>query len=125
MNCLSPQRPKIPEIFIQFSISFFTDPYQLLNAASTRLVQQGSGQIQLWQFLLELLAEPTNSEFIKWEGMRKYETKIDFFFTFPCLEVERILFFEWMIIYLFILILGTTGEFRLIDPDEGNKELQI
>lgn len=28
----------------------------------------GSGQIQLWQFLLELLAEPANSAYITWEG---------------------------------------------------------
>lgn len=44
------------------------DPYQLLNAASHRLVSQGSGQIQLWQFLLELLADSSNAEFIMWEG---------------------------------------------------------
>ncbi|KAG5676032.1 hypothetical protein PVAND_005887 [Polypedilum vanderplanki] len=43
------------------------DPYQLLNATS-RLVNSGSGQIQLWQFLLELLADSSNSDFIKWEG---------------------------------------------------------
>ncbi|XP_055296066.1 DNA-binding protein D-ETS-6 isoform X2 [Sitodiplosis mosellana] len=43
-------------------------PYQLLNAASHRLVSQGSGQIQLWQFLLELLADSSNTEFITWEG---------------------------------------------------------
>lgn len=40
----------------------------MLNAASHRLVASGSGQIQLWQFLLELLADSSNSEFIKWEG---------------------------------------------------------
>ncbi|XP_057302386.1 transcriptional regulator ERG-like [Hydractinia symbiolongicarpus] len=28
----------------------------------------GSGQIQLWQFLLELLADPANASFIAWEG---------------------------------------------------------
>lgn len=55
------------------SSSFFfffspSDPYQLLNAASHRLVSQGSGQIQLWQFLLELLADSSNAEFIMWEG---------------------------------------------------------
>uniref|UniRef100_A0A182PA78 ETS domain-containing protein n=1 Tax=Anopheles epiroticus TaxID=199890 RepID=A0A182PA78_9DIPT len=43
------------------------EPYQLLNAASHRLVSQG-GQIQLWQFLLELLADSTNSPCIAWEG---------------------------------------------------------
>lgn len=28
----------------------------------------GSGQIQLWQFLLELLADPGNASFVAWEG---------------------------------------------------------
>ncbi|GAB0093408.1 DNA-binding protein D-ETS-6 [Sergentomyia squamirostris] len=46
----------------------YNDPYQLLNAASHRLVAQGSGQIQLWQFLLELLADSSNSGCITWEG---------------------------------------------------------
>lgn len=44
------------------------DPYQLLNAASSRLVAQGSGQIQLWQFLLELLGDSANAACITWEG---------------------------------------------------------
>ncbi|XP_037928309.1 DNA-binding protein D-ETS-6-like [Teleopsis dalmanni] len=44
------------------------NPYQLLNAASHRLVAQGSGQIQLWQFLLELLADSSNASCIAWEG---------------------------------------------------------
>ncbi|XP_075154131.1 DNA-binding protein D-ETS-6-like [Haematobia irritans] len=44
------------------------NPYQLLNAASHRLVVQGSGQIQLWQFLLELLADSSKSNCILWEG---------------------------------------------------------
>ncbi|XP_016945751.2 DNA-binding protein D-ETS-6 isoform X1 [Drosophila suzukii] len=45
------------------------NPYQLLNAASHRLVAQGSGgQIQLWQFLLELLADSSNAAAISWEG---------------------------------------------------------
>ncbi|XP_068085345.1 DNA-binding protein D-ETS-6-like [Anabrus simplex] len=44
------------------------DPYQLLNAASSRLVAQGSGQIQLWQFLLELLSDSSNAACIAWEG---------------------------------------------------------
>ncbi|XP_053675337.1 DNA-binding protein D-ETS-6-like [Anopheles nili] len=43
------------------------EPYQLLNAASHRLVSQG-GQIQLWQFLLEQLADSTNTPCISWEG---------------------------------------------------------
>nr|CAD7450621.1 unnamed protein product [Timema bartmani] len=46
----------------------YNDPYQLLNAASSRLVAQGSGQIQLWQFLLELLADSSNAACITWEG---------------------------------------------------------
>uniref|UniRef100_A0A1A9ZD09 ETS domain-containing protein n=1 Tax=Glossina pallidipes TaxID=7398 RepID=A0A1A9ZD09_GLOPL len=46
----------------------FNDPYQLLNAASHRLVAQGSGQIQLWQFLLELLGDSSKSSCIAWEG---------------------------------------------------------
>ncbi|KAL1139405.1 hypothetical protein AAG570_006389, partial [Ranatra chinensis] len=43
------------------------DPYEVLNAASSRLVAQGSGQIQLWQFLLELLSDSSNA-CIAWEG---------------------------------------------------------
>ncbi|KAJ8012871.1 hypothetical protein DPEC_G00047380 [Dallia pectoralis] len=31
-------------------------------------VQKGSGQIQLWQFLLELLSDSTNMSCIAWEG---------------------------------------------------------
>lgn len=50
-------------------LCLFSDPYQLLNAASHRLVAQGSGgQIQLWQFLLELLADSSNGNCISWEG---------------------------------------------------------
>lgn len=41
----------------------------MLNAASHRLVHAGSGQIQLWQFLLELLADSSNVAFITWEGV--------------------------------------------------------
>lgn len=44
------------------------DPYQLLSAASSRLASQGSGQIQLWQFLLELLSDSSNCNCIAWEG---------------------------------------------------------
>lgn len=49
----------------------FTDPYEVVNAASSRLVAQataGSGQIQLWQFLLELLTDSSNAGFICWDG---------------------------------------------------------
>ena len=45
-----------------------TDPYALLTSTSRGLVSQGSGQIQLWQFLLELLSDAANSTIITWEG---------------------------------------------------------
>ncbi|XP_061105086.1 retroviral integration site protein Fli-1 homolog isoform X2 [Conger conger] len=56
------------------------DPYQVLGPTSSRLANPGSGQIQLWQFLLELLSDSANSGCITWEG--------------------------------------TSGEFKMTDPDE-------
>ncbi|KAI6183391.1 Ets domain and Winged helix-turn-helix DNA-binding domain-containing protein [Aphelenchoides bicaudatus] len=44
------------------------DPYQILGPTSQRLASAGSGQIQLWQFLLELLADSRNADAITWEG---------------------------------------------------------
>lgn len=44
------------------------DPYQILGPTSSRLANSGSGQIQLWQFLLELLSDSTNAACITWEG---------------------------------------------------------
>lgn len=58
------------------------DPYQLFGPLSTRLssseklrsplydqfLHNGSGQIQLWQFLLELLTDNGNASCITWEG---------------------------------------------------------
>ncbi|XP_039626478.1 fli-1 proto-oncogene, ETS transcription factor-related sequence isoform X1 [Polypterus senegalus] len=44
------------------------DPYQVLGPTSSRLANPGSGQIQLWQFLLELLSDSSNSSCITWEG---------------------------------------------------------
>ncbi|KAK1169418.1 transcriptional regulator Erg isoform X1 [Acipenser oxyrinchus oxyrinchus] len=57
------------------------DPYQILGPTSSRLANPGvreicyqqatikrSGQIQLWQFLLELLSDSSNSNCITWEG---------------------------------------------------------
>lgn len=38
------------------------------NITPTSGSHGGSGQIQLWQFLLELLADPANASFIAWEG---------------------------------------------------------
>ncbi|XP_028837638.1 fli-1 proto-oncogene, ETS transcription factor-related sequence isoform X2 [Denticeps clupeoides] len=45
-----------------------TDPYQALGPISSRLANPGSGQIQLWQFLLELLSDSSNATIITWEG---------------------------------------------------------
>ncbi|XP_063292083.1 Friend leukemia integration 1 transcription factor-like isoform X2 [Pelobates fuscus] len=45
------------------------DPYQVLGPTSSRLSNPGSGQIQLWQFLLELLSDSNNSGCIAWEGL--------------------------------------------------------
>ncbi|XP_036392979.1 Friend leukemia integration 1 transcription factor isoform X3 [Megalops cyprinoides] len=44
------------------------DPYQILGPTSSRLANPGSGQIQLWQFLLELLSNSANAGCITWEG---------------------------------------------------------
>uniref|UniRef100_H2ZYE4 Fli-1 proto-oncogene, ETS transcription factor-related sequence n=1 Tax=Latimeria chalumnae TaxID=7897 RepID=H2ZYE4_LATCH len=44
------------------------NPYQVLGPTSSRLANPGSGQIQLWQFLLELLSDSTNASCITWEG---------------------------------------------------------
>lgn len=44
------------------------DPYLILGPTCSRLATAGSGQIQLWQFLLELLNEPLNRDIIHWEG---------------------------------------------------------
>ncbi|XP_066995321.1 transcriptional regulator ERG homolog [Anabrus simplex] len=44
------------------------DPYQMFGPTSSRLASSGSGQIQLWQFLLELLSDSTNATCITWEG---------------------------------------------------------
>ncbi|CAK8677294.1 unnamed protein product [Clavelina lepadiformis] len=50
------------------STSQNVDPYQLFGPTSARLCNPGSGQIQLWQFLLELLSDPANASCITWEG---------------------------------------------------------
>ncbi|KRF83868.1 uncharacterized protein Dvir_GJ12736, isoform B [Drosophila virilis] len=44
------------------------DPYQMFGPTSSRLASSGSGQIQLWQFLLELLSDSNNASCITWEG---------------------------------------------------------
>lgn len=40
----------------------------MFGPTSSRLASSGSGQIQLWQFLLELLSDSGNSNCITWEG---------------------------------------------------------
>ncbi|XP_071841689.1 transcriptional regulator Erg-like isoform X4 [Apostichopus japonicus] len=45
-----------------------TDPYQVFGPTSRTLSNPGSGQIQLWQFLLELLSDSSNANCITWEG---------------------------------------------------------
>ncbi|XP_015192070.2 fli-1 proto-oncogene, ETS transcription factor-related sequence isoform X2 [Lepisosteus oculatus] len=42
------------------------ETYKLVDSSTHRIV--GSGQIQLWQFLLELLSDSNNSACITWEG---------------------------------------------------------
>ncbi|XP_060081871.1 retroviral integration site protein Fli-1 homolog [Ylistrum balloti] len=55
----TPQTSPTPQV---------TDPYQLYGPISSRLSSSGSGQIQLWQFLLELLSDRRNAGCIAWEG---------------------------------------------------------
>ncbi|KAJ6634294.1 DNA-binding protein D-ETS-3, partial [Pseudolycoriella hygida] len=40
----------------------------MFGPTSSRLASSGSGQIQLWQFLLELLSDSSNAGCITWEG---------------------------------------------------------
>ncbi|KAH1010378.1 hypothetical protein HUJ05_004681 [Dendroctonus ponderosae] len=40
----------------------------MFGPTSSRLASSGSGQIQLWQFLLELLSDSSNAACITWEG---------------------------------------------------------
>ncbi|KAG8518561.1 Transcriptional regulator ERG [Galemys pyrenaicus] len=60
LNHLLPQCPKLKTSVL--------NPYQILGPTSSRLANPGSGQIQLWQFLLELLSDSSNSSCITWEG---------------------------------------------------------
>ncbi|XP_039248382.2 uncharacterized protein LOC120326204 [Styela clava] len=45
------------------------DPYRLFGPICLELSNPGSGQIQLWQFLMELLTVPSNAPCISWEGV--------------------------------------------------------
>ncbi|KAM4651038.1 Friend leukemia integration 1 transcription factor-like isoform 2-T2 [Discoglossus pictus] len=62
-----PQTPAITST--ANSIRGNQDPYQVLGPTSSRLSNPGSGQIQLWQFLLELLSDSGNAGCIAWEGV--------------------------------------------------------
>ncbi|CAK8694253.1 transcriptional regulator ERG-like [Clavelina lepadiformis] len=44
------------------------ETYKLLGPLCSRLCKQGGGQIQLWQFLLELLSDSANATCVTWEG---------------------------------------------------------
>ncbi|XP_075047459.1 Friend leukemia integration 1 transcription factor-like isoform X2 [Mixophyes fleayi] len=62
-----PQTPAITSTV--GSVRSTPDPYQVLGPTSSRLCNPGSGQIQLWQFLLELLSDSGNAGCIAWEGV--------------------------------------------------------
>ncbi|KAB7498983.1 DNA-binding protein D-ETS-3 [Armadillidium nasatum] len=65
MTATIPMWNPTPEYF---GLNNSVDPYELLGPRSSRLAATGSGQIQLWQFLLELLSDATNASVITWEG---------------------------------------------------------
>jgi friend leukemia integration 1 transcription factor len=44
------------------------DAYHLFAHSAPRFGTPGTGQIQLWQFLLELLSDTSNASIIAWEG---------------------------------------------------------
>jgi hypothetical protein len=49
-------------------VRFESRPVLVILTVLTPFLPAGSGQIQLWQFLLELLSDSTNSGCITWEG---------------------------------------------------------
>uniref|UniRef100_A0A8C2ZJF9 Fli-1 proto-oncogene, ETS transcription factor-related sequence n=1 Tax=Cyclopterus lumpus TaxID=8103 RepID=A0A8C2ZJF9_CYCLU len=64
-----PTGQQCKKVFIVLEAThLFTYPYQTLGPISSRLANPGSGQIQLWQFLLELLSDSNNAGIITWEG---------------------------------------------------------
>ncbi|KGL80807.1 Friend leukemia integration 1 transcription factor, partial [Tinamus guttatus] len=69
LDCLPQTRPSVSTLVNHECGSPRTpDPYQILGPTSSRLANPGSGQIQLWQFLLELLSDSSNASCITWEG---------------------------------------------------------
>ena len=76
-----------------------SDPYQILGPTSQRLASAGSGQIQLWQFLLEMLASPQHADVITWEGTQvRAPSTHRARFAAICARLQ--------------------GEFKLVDPDD-------
>lgn len=53
---------------LRTNITSMQDAYHLFANSSPRFGQPGTGQIQLWQFLLELLSDISHSSIISWEG---------------------------------------------------------
>lgn len=50
------------------NVTSMQDAYHLFANSSPRFGSPGTGQIQLWQFLLELLSDSSNASIIGWEG---------------------------------------------------------
>jgi hypothetical protein len=50
------------------NLTSMQDCYQLFANSSPRFGSPGTGQIQLWQFLLELLSDASLAAIIAWEG---------------------------------------------------------
>uniref|UniRef100_A0A7E4ZRP6 ETS domain-containing protein n=1 Tax=Panagrellus redivivus TaxID=6233 RepID=A0A7E4ZRP6_PANRE len=67
-NCFPCPNLRLPATSCPSGSTMQPDPYQTLGPMSSRLAASGSGQIQLWQFLMELLSDQGNSNVITWEG---------------------------------------------------------
>uniref|UniRef100_A0A3B5MTH3 Fli-1 proto-oncogene, ETS transcription factor-related sequence n=1 Tax=Xiphophorus couchianus TaxID=32473 RepID=A0A3B5MTH3_9TELE len=66
-NTMTPTVPKGSPIEHQHN-SRVTDSTSLFSGSDAPCLPPGSGQIQLWQFLLELLSDSNNAAIITWEG---------------------------------------------------------
>jgi len=56
------------QLFSSFFVEYNATPSPKPASLPPTTSHGGSGQIQLWQFLLELLSDPQNASFIAWEG---------------------------------------------------------
>ena len=72
----------------------------MLTQSTRGLVSQGSGQIQLWQFLLELLADSTNLAIISWEGTSGIYTFI----------LNIVALFHILFIFLFLVVIDLVAQ---------------